>query len=63
MFSKIFERVLFNQMIEFFDVHFNPYISAFRPDVGFQSVLLRILEDWRKALDDNLNVATVLMDL
>ena len=63
MFSKIFERVLFNQMIEFFDLHFNPYLSAFRPGFGCQSVLLRILEDWRKALDDNLYVATVLMDL
>ena len=63
IFSKIFERVMFNQLIDFFDLHFNPYLSAFRPGFGCQSVLLRILEDWRKALDDNCYVATVLMDL
>ena len=63
IFSKIFERVMFDQIIEFFYIHFNPYLSAFRPGFGCQSVLLRILEDWRKALDDNLYVATVLMDL
>ena len=63
IFSKIFEQVMFNQLIDFFDLHFNPYLSAFRPGFGCQSVLKRILEDWRKALDDNYYVATVLMDL
>lgn len=63
IFSKIFERTIFNQLIEFFNQHFDPYLSAFRPGYGCQSVLLRILEEWRKALDENFYVATVLMDL
>ena len=62
IFSKKFERVTFDQMIGGF-FYFNPYLSAFRPGCGCQSVFLRILEDCPKALDDNLYEATVLMDL
>jgi len=42
---------------------FNPSLAAFRPDFGCQSTLLRLLEDWRKALDENKHIAAILMDL
>ena len=38
-------------------------MCAFRKGHGCQTVLLRLLEDWREALDKNEYVATVLMDL
>ena len=45
------------------DCHFNPFLAAFRKGFGCQSTLLRLLEDWRKALDNQECVAAILMDL
>ena len=38
-------------------------MCAFRRGHGCQTTLLRLLEDWRQALDKNLYIAAVLMDL
>ena len=38
--------------MEFFETKFYTYLSAFRPGYGCQSTLLRIIEDWKQALDD-----------
>ncbi|KAK2164516.1 hypothetical protein NP493_1410g00014 [Ridgeia piscesae] len=42
---------------------FNPFLGAFRPGMGCQSTLLRLVEDWRKALDSHKYVAAILLDL
>ena len=39
------------------------FLCAFRKGHGCQTVLLRILEDWREALEKNLYTAAILMDL
>jgi hypothetical protein len=49
--------------MEFLNNHFNPLLSAFRSGFGCQAALLRIIEDWKKALDDNKFIAAILMDL
>jgi hypothetical protein len=61
--SNIFERTIFDQLSSFFGNHFNPFLSAFRSGYGCQTALLKIIEDWKKALDDNKFVAAILMDL
>ena len=61
--SKKFERAIYNQLINHFNIHFHPFLSAFRPGYGCHTTLLKILEDWKRALDDNKFVAAVLMDL
>jgi hypothetical protein len=61
--SKIFERAINHQLGNYFETIFNPLLSAFREGYGCQSVLLKITEEWRKALDDNKYVASILMDL
>jgi hypothetical protein len=63
--SKIFERAtcIYQQLIDYFDNIFNPYLSAFRPGYGCNTALLKVIEDWKKAVDNNLYVAAVLMDL
>ena len=61
--SKIYERAINEQLSEFFSQHFNVYLSAFRPGYGCQSTLLRIIEDWKQALDEKKYVAAILMDL
>jgi hypothetical protein len=43
--------------MEFLNNHFNPLLSAFRSGFGCQTALLRIIEDWKKALDDNKCIA------
>jgi hypothetical protein len=61
--SKFYERAIFDQLMEFLNNHFNPLLSAFRSGFGCQTALLRIIEDWKKALDDNKFIAAILMDL
>ena len=38
-------------------------MSAFRPGYGTQSTLLKMVEDWKKAPDENKFVDAVLLDL
>ena len=61
--SKAYERVTHNQLSEYFNDIFKPFLAAFRKGSGCQSTLLRLLEDWRKALDNHESAAAVLMDL
>ena len=61
--SKLFERTLEEQLSDHFENIFNPYLSAFRKGFSCQSVLLAITEEWRRALDRNEYIATILMDL
>ena len=52
-----------NQLSDNFNNNFNPFSAAFRKGFRCQSTLLRLLEDWRKALDNHKSAAAVLMDL
>ena len=61
--SKLYERVISDQLTSYFENIFNPFLAAFRPTFGCQTTLLRLVEDWKKALDDNLYVGAILMDL
>ena len=38
-------------------------VSAYRKNYSFQHVLIRLLEEWRKSLDNNYVVGRVFMDL
>ena len=61
--SKIYERRISDQLSEHFNKIFHNFISAFRPAHGCQTVLLRIVEDRKEALDKDMYVGAVLMDL
>ena len=61
--SKLFERTINDQLSAHFENIFNPFLGAFRPGMGCQSTLLRLVEDWRQALDRHDYVAAILMDL
>jgi len=61
--SKIFERTIYDQLTEHFDKIFHPSLSAFRSGYGCQTALLKIIEDWKNALDENKFTAAILMDL
>ena len=61
--SKIFERAIHDQLTDFFDNIFSPFLAAFRKGFGCQTTLLRLVEDWKSALDQHKCVAAILMDL
>ena len=61
--SKIFEKILNKQLLDHFSNIFHDFLSAFRPGYGCQTTLLRLVEDWKAAMDDNKHVAAILMDL
>ena len=61
--SKFFERAIYQQLIYYFDNIFNPYLSAFRPGYGCNTALIKVFEDWKNTVDNNVYVAAVLMDL
>ena len=62
-FSKIFEIVIKDQIVPYFDKYLSIFMSAYRKSYSTQHVLIRLLEEWRRNLDDNLLVGAVLMDL
>ena len=61
--SKNFERSLEEQLSNYFEKLFNPYLSAFCKRYSCQSVLLSICEEWHSASDRRDHVAAILMDL
>jgi hypothetical protein len=48
-----------DQLMDFLDKYFHPLLSAFRPGFGCQTALLKIIEDWKKALDDKRTVPRI----
>jgi len=62
-FSKIFERLIHNQLASYTNDIFSPYISAYRKHYSTQHVLVRLIEEWRQGIDQNKHVGSILMDL
>jgi hypothetical protein len=48
---------------DFLDNIFDHFLCAFRKGHGCQTYLLRLLEDWKQALDCNEYIVSILMDL
>ena len=63
IFSILYEKVLEIQLSDFFDKMCDPYLCAFRRDHGCQTTMLRLLKDWREALDKHYYTAAVLKHL
>ena len=61
-FSKIFERYLSDQMVPYLNSILSVFISAYRKNYSCQHVLLRMIEMWRRCLDENKVVGAILMD-
>ena len=47
------EKVLSSQLSAYFGKMFDEFLCAFREGHGWQTTLLRLLEDWNCALDNN----------
>jgi len=62
-FAKIFEKQLKNMMEPFVELIFSVFISAYRKFYSTNHVLIKLMEDWKKHLDDGKFVGAILMDL
>ena len=61
--SKVYVTVMNDQLFGYFLDKFHELLSAFRNRYSCQSLLLKVLDDWKYALDQNLITGVVLMDL
>ena len=61
--SKIYESSLNDQLLQHFITIFNDFLSAYRNGYSCQSLLVKVIDDWKKSLDKNHIVGAVFMDL
>ena len=63
IFAKIYESIINDQLKIHFDSIFSSLISAFRKKHSCQTILLKMVEDWKKAMDKGETTAIILIDL
>ena len=61
--SKVFERILSDQLTEYFKSILNCNLSAYRSGYSCQHVILQLTEYWRMSLDSGESVGTIATDL
>ena len=61
--SKVFERIMHDDITAFMSSKLSPLLSGFRANYSTQHVLLSMIEKWHSELDRGNFVAAVLMDL
>ena len=63
-FSKVYERyLLLNSLSNHIEKILSNFIAAYRNTNSSSRVLIRLIENWKKHLDNKKIVGTVLMDL
>ena len=64
-FSKIYEneKFLLEKFKPFINTFLSKFIAAYRENYSSSHVLIRPIENWKQALDENFVVRTVLMDV
>ena len=60
--SKVFERIIYKQIMSYVTNLFSDYITGFRKSHGSQHCLVKMLENWKSALN-NESVCALFMDL
>ena len=62
-FSKVYEKYIHEKLIPFTNKFLSKFISAYRKTYSSNHVLIRLIENWKKALDLKYFTGAVLMDL
>ena len=60
--SKVFERILYKQIDSFMKNKFSPYLCGFRKNHNAQYSLLKMIENWKKQLDNDEKVGVIFTD-
>ena len=58
--SKIFEKLMFKEMSQFFDKIFSKYQCGFRKGFSTQQCLLAMLEKWKRSIDNGKSFGALL---
>ena len=61
--SKVYEKVLYGQINEYFEPILSPLQCGFRKGHGVQHCLLVLVEKWRRALDKKQSAGLLTTDL
>ena len=61
--SKVFEKIMYDQLYEHIEHFFNQLLCGFRKTHSTQHALFRLLQKWQKELDSGGFIGTILMDL
>ena len=61
--SKVYERIVFRQMSEFFEFFFSKYQCGFRKGFTAQHCLVSMLEKWKSVTDSKKSFVAFLTDL
>ena len=61
--SKLFERIMFDQILLYMNNYLSNYLCGFRKGYSTQYCLIIMLEKWKKALDNSKNAGALLTDL
>ena len=62
-FSKIYERYFHNFLITYISNCLSEFVAAYRKRYSSSHVLIRLVENWKKELDNKKYVGAILMDL
>lgn len=60
--NKVFEQQLTRQISEYMDDHLNIHMSAYRANYSCETTLLKLVEDWKSALDNKAVVGILSTD-
>ena len=61
--SKVFEKIMYDQLYEYIEHFLNQLLCGFRKAHSTQHALFRLLQKWQKELDSGGFIGTILMDL
>ena len=62
-FSKIYERYFHNFLITYISNCLSEFVATYRKRYSSSHVLIRLVENWKKELDNKKYVGAILMDL
>ena len=63
LFSKIFEKVIYDQLNPYLEKYLNSLLCGFRKAHSLQHALFKLLQEWQEELDKSGFMGTILMDL
>ena len=61
--SKVYERIIFNQISTYFEPCFSSFLTGFHKNHNTQQSLLKMLELWKEAVDKCTFIGALFMDL
>ena len=61
--SKVYEKIMFKQIVEFMDPYFSKFQCGFRKGYSTQQCLIAFIEKWNSAIDQGKSFGAVLTDL